>query len=74
MIKRLSDEAKSKLANDYPLLDFSFEDDYKEEVALLLQAQLEDVLRQVVELLESPMSLTKILFELKKQAEGQVDG
>ena len=40
----LTPEEKTKLSEDYPLLDFSFEDDYTEEVALLLQAQVQKVL------------------------------
>lgn len=35
----LTEEGLSRLAEDYPLLDFSFEDDYREEVRIILKAQ-----------------------------------
>ena len=35
----LSNEELDKLAKEYPLLDFSFEDDYREEVRIMREAQ-----------------------------------
>lgn len=35
----LGGEEKEGLCEQYPLLDFSFEDDYREEVAILLNAE-----------------------------------
>lgn len=40
----LRDEEMLNLCNEYPTLDFSFEDDYREEVKALLEAQLEKCL------------------------------
>ncbi len=41
VLEPLSEEEKEKLITEYPLLDFSFEDDYREEVEILLNAQLQ---------------------------------
>jgi len=38
-MKLLGEEQMDKLAEKYPLLDFSFEDDYREEVKIIKQAQ-----------------------------------
>jgi len=39
----LNDKDLDKLAKDYPLLDFSFEDDYREEVDIMRKAQAEKI-------------------------------
>ena len=39
----LTEEDLDKLAVEYPLLDFSFEDDYREEVEIMRKAQLKKV-------------------------------
>lgn len=39
----LTPEDLDKLAKEYPLLDFSFEDDYREEVKIIREAQLAKV-------------------------------
>jgi len=43
MMDLLTPEDKEKLVAEYPLLDFSFEDDYPAEVRLLLETQLQKV-------------------------------
>ena len=40
---RLTDEDYDRLVKDYPLLDFSFEDDYREEAEILKQARIAKV-------------------------------
>jgi len=41
----LTKKEKDKIAAYYPCLDMSFEDDYKSEVATLLEAQIKKVLK-----------------------------
>ena len=43
----LTEREKTKAFADYPCLDPSFEDDYRSEVATLLQAQREKTLREI---------------------------
>ncbi len=49
MIPILSDEQKEKAFDAYPCLDPSFEDDYRAEVAVLLEAQRDDTVKQIGE-------------------------
>lgn len=51
-LEPLSDESieeiTSRLAMEYPLLDFSFQDGYADELKLIWEASQEDTVRQIV--------------------------
>ena len=49
------DQVTLRLCEEYPLLDFSFQDDYTEELKLILEAAYRETLKMVIKYLDDKL-------------------